>query len=229
MVTAAAVLHGVAGLVAAFFAYDVWRGYARHRAPSALWWGAALALFAFSALADAAASIAGWSPWLYRLWYVAAAWLVAAFGVGSAYLVLGRRAGHAVLAVLGVAGLAMLWSALRAPVDAAVLAASTGGAIGGEGWADPSVRRFSPLLTIPGALLLLGGAAGAWARTRHPYGLWIAGGTLVLSGGGTLTRLGLPEALPLANVVGIWMLYRGHRLAREAKSRRPEGERATGA
>ncbi|HEY8414180.1 MAG TPA: hypothetical protein VIK99_00250 [Thermaerobacter sp.] len=223
--TAAAVLHGVAGLVASFFAYDVWRGYARHRAPSAFWWGAALALFAFSALADAVASIAGWSPWLYRLWYVAAAWLVAAFGIGSAYLVLGRRAGHAVLAVLGLVGLAMLWSALRAPVDAAALAAGMGGAIGGEGWADPAVRRFSPLLTIPGSLMLLGGAAVAWARTRHAYGLWIAGGTVVLAGGGALTRLGLPQVLPLANLLGIWLLYRGHRLAREAKGRQQGGER----
>ena len=212
MLTAA--LHALAGLVAAYFALDVGRGFARHRAPSSFWWSVALALFAFSALADACAGVAGWTPWLYRLWYVAAAWLVAAFGVGTAYLVLRRWLARCILIVLGAVALAMLVVAARTPVDVAALAG--GGPAGGEGWVDPTVRVFSPLLTIPGALLLLGGAVASWWRSRHPYALWLAAGTLVLSSGGALTRLGTPAVLPAANLVGVWMLYRGHRLAREA-------------
>ena len=207
-------LHAAGGVLALVFAAEVGRSYLRRRAPSSLCWFVALLLFALTALADAGASLAGWTPWLYRLWYVAAAWLVAAFGVGSAYLVLRRAWAHGILAVLAAIGVAMLVTAARTPVDVAALAG--GGPVGGEGWAEGTVRVFSPLLTVPGALLLLGGAAVSWWRTRHPYALWLMAGTLVLSSGGALTRFGVPAVLPAANLVGVWMLYRGHRLSRAA-------------
>ncbi|EKP93998.1 hypothetical protein [Thermaerobacter subterraneus] len=207
-------LHAAGGLLALVFAGEVGRSFLRRRAPSSLCWFVALMLFAASALADAVASLAGWSPWLYRLWYVGAAWLVAAFGAGTAYLVFRRAWAHAILVVLAVIGMAMLVAAIRTPVDLAAL--SGGGPVGGEGWADPGVRAYSPLLTIPGALLLLGGAVASWWRARHPYALWLLAGTLVLSSGGALTRFGVPAVLPVANLIGVWMLYRGHRLSREA-------------
>lgn len=207
-------LHAAGGLLALVFAAEVGRSYLRRHAPSSLCWFVALVLFALAALADAVAPITGWSPWLYRLWYVAAAWLVAAFGAGTGYLVLRRGWAHAVLAVLAVVGIAMLVTAARTPVDLTALAG--GGPVGGEGWTRPTVRAFSPLLTIPGAMLLLGGAAVSWWRTRHPYALWLMAGTLILSSGGVLTRFGVPAVLPVANLIGAWMLYRGHRLSREA-------------
>ena len=213
-------LHAAGGIVALFFAREVGQSFLRRRAPSSLCWFVALVLFALTALADAAAAVAGWTPWLYRLWYVGAAWLVAAFGAGTAYLVLPRPWAHAVLAVLGAVGLAMLGTAAASPVDLAALAG--GGPVGGEGWADPTVRLFSPLLTIPGSLLLLGGAVASWWRTRHPYALWLLAGTLVLASGGGMTRLGVPAVLPAANLLGVWMLYRGHRLAREAHRSRDD-------
>lgn len=219
-----AVLHAVAGVVAAGFAYDVGRSFAVRRSPSSFWWTLALALFAFCALADAVAAFAGWSAWLYRLWYVGAAWLVAAFGLGTAYLSLPRQVARVLAVVLSVIGLAMLVVAARAPVDTAVLEP---GLAGGQAWVDGTVRRFSPLLTVPGSLLLLGGALASWWRTRHPYALWLLAGTLFLSSGGALTRLGVPAALPAANLVGVWMLYRGHRLARQARSPRQAGDVAT--
>lgn len=207
-------LHAASGIVALFFAREVGQSYLRRRSPSSLCWMVALVLFALTALADAAAAVTGWSPWLYRLWYVGAAWLVAAFGAGTGYLVLRRPWAHAILAVLAAVGVAMLVTAARTPVDVAALAG--GGPVGGEGWANPGVRVFSPLLTIPGSLLLLGGAGVSWWRTRHPYALWLLAGTLVLASGGAMTRFGVPAVLPAANLAGVWMLYRGHRLSREA-------------
>lgn len=213
-------LHAASGIVALLFAREVGQSFRRRRAPSSLCWFVALVLFALTALADAAAAVVGWTPWLYRLWYVGAAWLVAAFGAGTAYLVLPRPWAHAILGLLAAVGLAMLGIAAATPVDLAALAG--GGPVGGEGWTDATVRVFSPLLTIPGSLLLLGGAVASWWRTRHPYALWLVAGTLVLASGGSLTRLGAPVALPVANLLGVWLLYRGHRLAREAHRSRDD-------
>lgn len=72
-----------------------------------------------------------------------------------------------------------------------------------------SVRVFSPLLTIPGSLALIGGAAYSWIRTRASYNLFIALGTIVIAGAGGLARFGWPGALYLGEMLGLICLFYG--------------------
>jgi len=129
-----------------------WRTGKPHHAA----WFVGFALYTFAALASALADSVGWNPWLYKLWYVAAAALVAFLGAGELYFVARPRWAHAFLGAMVLVALAMLVKALTVPVDLARLGA--GGEIGGEALPG-SVRLFSPLLTIPGSLALIGGGA----------------------------------------------------------------------
>ena len=193
-------LHAASGIVALLFAREVGQSFRRRRAPSSLCWFVALVLFALTALADAAAAVVGWTPWLYRLWYVGAAWLVAAFGAGTAYLVLPRPWAHAILGLLAAVGLAMLGVAAATPVDLAALAG--GGPVGGEGWTDATVRVFSPLLTIPGSLLLLGGAVVGVVLLISDVlygGSVVVGFTVGIAGVFVVLWYGIPLFLRLTN------------------------------
>lgn len=183
-----------------------WRTGKPHHAA----WFVGFALYTFAALASALADSVGWNPWLYKLWYVAAAALVAFLGAGELYFVARPRWGHTFLAIMVLVTLAMLGKTLSAPVDALRLEA--GGEIGGEALPG-SVRLFSPLLTVPGSLALIGGALWSGLRHRSLAGLWVAAGSLIMASGGALTRFGVAELLPVANSVGVILLYAGYALA----------------
>ncbi|MFS8631699.1 MAG: hypothetical protein LOD92_11255, partial [Bacillales bacterium] len=50
-------------------------------------------------------------------------------------------------------------------------------------------------------------------RRRSVAGLWVAAGSLIMASGGTLTRFGMTELLPVANSVGVVLLYAGYVIA----------------
>lgn len=205
-----ALLWTISALIGAAFAVRVgirfWRTRRLHHAA----WFVGFALYTFTALASALAYAVGWNPWMYKLWYVAAAALVAFLGAGELYFVARPRWAHAFLGAMVLVALAMLVKALNASVDLARLGA--GGEIGGEALPG-SVRLFSPLLTIPGSLALIGGALWSGLRRRSVAGLWVAAGSLIMASGGTLTRFGMAELLPVANSVGVVLLYAGYVIA----------------
>jgi hypothetical protein len=84
--------------------------------------------FAVAAAAEAAAQRAGWTPTLFRTYYLAGGMLTVAWlGAGSAWLQIPARARDVLLGALGVASLAATAAVLLAPVDVALLAAATSG------------------------------------------------------------------------------------------------------
>ena len=80
-----------------------------------------------------------------------------------------------------------------------------------------SVRVFSPLLTVPGSVALIGGAVqSAWVfRRNRLYGnrvianVLIAAGALVIAGAGASARFGAPSLLYPAEMVGIILMFVG--------------------
>lgn len=203
-------LWAISALIGAAFTVRIGMRFWRTRKPHHAVWLVGFALYTFTALASALAYAVGWNPWMYKLWYVAAAALVAFLGAGQLYFVARPRWGHTFLAIMVLVALAMLGKTLAAPVDVARLEA--GGEIGGEALPG-NVRIFSPLLTIPGSLALIGGALWSGLRHRSAAGLWVAVGSLIMASGGTLTRFGFAELLPVANSVGVALLYAGYALA----------------
>jgi hypothetical protein len=113
----------------------------------------------------------------------------------------------------------MLWKVFSAPLDLAVLQGAEG-EIGGAALPGDA-RMFSPMLTIPGSLALIGGAFYTALARRSKSGLWIGIGSLIIAMGGMFTRFDLPELLPIANSIGVSLIYSGYALAqRRAKALR---------
>jgi hypothetical protein len=204
----------VTSLVALAFGVLVLRQYGQRRGAHQLTWGVALLVFAFAAFCEFYSEVWGWSVGLYRVYYVCAAALVAYLGLGTVYLIWKRRVGHICLAVVLVLTAAMAVAALMAEVDASALA--PGVTVAGKAMPS-SVRVFSPLLTVPGSLALIGGAVeSAWVfRKNRAYSyrvvanVFIAAGALVIAAAGALARFGGTGLLYPAEMVGIIVMFVG--------------------
>ncbi|TCP59557.1 hypothetical protein EV586_101786 [Tumebacillus sp. BK434] len=205
-------LWSFATLLAGYFSLQILQEWLKKRKAAQLAWLIGFLMYTFSALGSALSYIWGWDETVYRVWYVSAASLVAFLGAGQLYFTIRKRWAHVFLALIVGVTAVMLYQALTVPVDLAVLQGAEG-EIGGA--ALPSaVRIFSPILTIPGSLALIGGAFFTAIARRSKSGLWIGIGSLIIAMGGTFTRLDLPQMLPLANSIGIGLIFYGYRLTK---------------
>src|SRR5439155_25712139 len=110
------------------FALLLARSFLRRPAGQKALWAAGFTLFAVAAASEAAAQRAGWSPGLFRAYYLAGGVLTVGYlGSGSAWLLLPRRVRDALLGALVVATVAAAVAVLLAPVDGGVLAATHSG------------------------------------------------------------------------------------------------------
>jgi|DewCreStandDraft_2_1066082.scaffolds.fasta_scaffold00164_17 hypothetical protein len=197
------------------FGVIVLRQYLARRRPYQLVWSAGLFVYALAALAQAVAEVAGWSPALYKAWYVlgglyAAAWL----GMGTVYLLAPRRIAHVIFGAVAIASLAGLLLVLAAEVPAAALPRAGHPTVRVM---PPPVRLTAVVLNIFGTAALVGGAAwSAWScwrrgapRERVVSTALIAVGGLLPATAGTLLAFGLPDLFYLLTFLGILVIFAG--------------------
>jgi hypothetical protein len=209
------VLPLISSLVAVACAIAVGRDLLRKPRPDRATWLVAFLLFAIAAGAEVIGETLGWTNLLVRVYYVSGAVLVVGFlALGQLYLTAPKRIG-------GIApGIALLMTALAvsavwgAPIDQSRLA--------DDGWHALERSTGLSILTIGinaiGTLILLGGLAYSaykfrqlgTMRNRMLGCLLIAGGTLTVAAGGTLTRLGSEQYLYIAMSIGIALIFFGY-------------------
>ncbi|GGK20462.1 hypothetical protein GCM10010965_11860 [Caldalkalibacillus thermarum] len=178
----------------------------KHFAWHYLPWIVAFASFSFCSFASWTSYLTGWTPWLYKGWYVAGAVLVALMGLGQMLFLKLNKWSILFSVYIGLLFIWFVWSILHAPVDHQLLTRQ--GEIGGSAL-PRDVRLFSPLFTIPGSLALIGGAFYSALRHKSKEGWLIGLGALILASGGTLVRFDIQLALPIANLIGITMIFLG--------------------
>lgn len=169
-------------------------------------WIIAFALFTYSALGSWLSYLIGWTPLLYKSWYVTAALLVACMGLGQLFLLKWHKLSIIFALYITVITGLMIMTIIPIVPDALVLGQS--GEIGGSALTS-DVRKFSPLLTIPGSLALIGGALYSALKHRSRTALFICAGAIILASGGTLVRMDVHVILPIANLIGILFIYVG--------------------
>ena len=205
-------------LVALTFAYVLLRRYFERRTgPHLLWWSAGALTYALGTITESVTTLAGWSPGVFRMWYVTGALLGGApLAQGTVYLLLPRRTAHrltiALVAVIAVAAACTLLS----PLDTALVEPHRlSGRVLGWRW----VRAFSPFINLYALLFLVGGAAfSAWrfsrrAETHHRFvgNTLIAVGALLPGIGGAFTRFGHTEVLYVTEFIGLALIIAGYR------------------
>ncbi|MFQ5837744.1 MAG: hypothetical protein ACE5HJ_03070 [Thermoplasmata archaeon] len=207
-------------IISGVFSALVFRQFVSRKKIYQLSWGVGLALFTLASTLEFVSELGEWTIPLYKTYFALHPTLVAVLGLGTVYLLANKKVGHVFLAYILIIFAILLFFTVTAEVK--VDEFLPGRIVGAKAMPD-AVRGLSFLFTIPGAAALIGGAGYSWYKTRWSYNLLIAAGTILLSLGGTLTRLGRADLLYIFLLVGIAVMFVGFLRSLEV-SRVPEPE-----
>lgn len=204
-------------VIAAAFSFSLFRKYRVRPTPHIGWWAAGVATYGTGTLLETAITLAGNTVVLTKLWYVAGAVLGAyPLAQGSLYLLYSRRFANRATALSLPFVILTALLVLLSPVDAGALEPHRpSGAVLAWEW----VRLLTPFINTYAAFFLVGGAVvSAWrfrktanAGHRAAGNALIAFGALLPAIGGTLARIGLVEALYVAEFFGLIFIWVGER------------------
>ncbi len=206
--------------ITSVFAYLVLKRWRYRRPPYLLLWGIGFVMYAVGGLMEALFGFFGWSPLVFRLWYLFGAILVAAWlGQGTVYLLVRRSIGsikvsHLLMALLAVGSLYAAFKVFTAELDPTLMLE---GELSGGAITSPGVRVLTPFFNIYGVLMLVGGALYSalvyWRKrifaNRMIGNIFIATGAMAPAFGGALQRSGVPVALYVGEFVGAVLMFIG--------------------
>lgn len=215
----------VSGIISAVFTILLATQYIRRRRTHQLIWAIALALFTLAYALEFSSELYGWTETAYRIYYASVSPLVALMGVGTLFLLVRKSLGRYFLAYTILMSAVLMILAYTASIDNTILAEySPPSAISGTAMPS-SVRLISPLLTIPGSLILIIGALYSfWLDRSRSYVLLIALGGIVYSLSGSMARLGNLTYVSIFQTVGIVLLFIGFLLSTEYIRKREKPE-----
>ncbi len=217
------------------FAYFVFKRYTVRRGLYLLLWGIGMVFYGIGGLCEGLYALFGWSPFVFRMWYLFGAILVAAWlGQGTMYLLVKRRTAHILMAALALASVYATVRVLSAQLDPMQMTSSlhTGSELSGHAIVSGGVRSLTPFFNLYGTLALVGGALySAWLFWRKRVllhrtigNVLIAGGAILPAFGGTFSRFGIPGALYLSELLGAIVLFIGFvRATTPMKAKAPAG------
>ncbi len=202
------------------FAALLFTRFARKHGLHLLFWGIGTIMYGIGGLCEGLYSVLGWRPLVFRLWYLFGAILVAAWlGQGTVYLLVRKSVAHVLAAILLVASIYGAVRVFGAELDPARMTASvhTGSELSGHAIVTANVRLLTPFFNLYGTIALVGGAL--WSAIvffrkrillhRTLGNILIAVGALLPAFGGTFSRLGIPGALYISELLGIILLFAG--------------------
>jgi hypothetical protein len=212
----------LASLAATLFAVDLWVDYRGRPRPHIAAYGAGMTMFAIATWAFFVGLNFGWTGPLYRTFYLFGAILnIPYLALGSMFLVVGRRSGHAMAIVLGA--FTAISTTLTTTVPFANPLPETG--VPHEVFAD----GFGPKL-----FAIIGGAAGTtilvilalvsmgrfWNKNRRIVwgNLLILAGTLAAASGGTGLALGESSAFAVSLLAAVTLIWAGYKVASGSRS-----------
>ncbi|PWH13782.1 MAG: hypothetical protein DDG59_13860 [Anaerolineae bacterium] len=210
----------LASLVSFLFAIVVFRRYVQRKGTHLLLWGIGLIFYGIGGFCEGYYSAWGWNPWVYRLWYLFGAILVAAWlGQGTVFLLAKTKWARITFILLLLGSSYGAVRVFTAQLDPSLLTTSahTGSELSGHAIVTAGVRSLTPIFNLYGTLTLVGGAAySAWLFWRKRIllhrtlgNLLIAVGAMAPAFGGTFSRLGIPGALYLSELLGVLLMFAG--------------------
>ena len=208
----------VFSFIAASFVF-VW--FAQKKGMHQLLWGIGLVMYGIGGFCEAFYGIFGWNSFIFRLWYLFGAILVAAWlGQGTIYLLFTKKIAHILMVILCAASIYGLVRVFAASLDPDLLTTSThtGSELSGHAIVTPGVRLLTPFFNLYGTIALVGGALwSAWVFFRKRIFLHrtlgnvlIACGAILPAFGGTFSRMGLANALYIGELLGVVLIFLGY-------------------
>ena len=238
MLTFNVLLPFTSATVSLIFAILVFRRYLVRRGPHLLLWGIGMVFYAIGGFCEAYYGTFGWNALVFRLWYLFGAILVAAWlGQGTVYLLAKRRWANVLMIILALASVYATVRVFTAQLDPSLMTESlhTGSELSGHAIVTGGVRSLTPFFNLYGTVTLVGGALySAWIFWRKRIllhrtigNILIAVGALLPAFGGTFSRMGLPNALYIGELLGAILLFAGFiRATTPMRSEQPAPESA---
>jgi hypothetical protein len=203
-----------ATLLALAFFLLLLRSFRARPAGQKAFWAVGFLLFAAATAAEALAQHGGWTPALFRTYYLCGGILAVAYlGAGSAWLLLPPRGRDWLLGALATATFAAVITVALAQVDSGTLARAAGGRPPDNGAIAGHAFLWAATLNSLGTLALLGGSLFAIARRiRVRQNLWIAAGALIVALATGLSRTGDYSFVYLGQLAGLALMFCGFTL-----------------
>ena len=211
-----------AALLALAFAALLLRSLLRRRSGEKVLWALGFLFFALAAGCEALAQRIGWSPALFRTYYLAGGVLTVAYlGAGSAWLLLPSRAATGSLGGLAVAT-AAAWRPSPSPASTARRSPRPRTAGRRRTRRSPGtlhLGRRAQLARepVPDRRRALLDRAAARVRAN----LWIGGGALVVALATGLSRAGSYQLVYAGELLGIALMFAGFAFVGKQPRRRP--------
>ena len=217
-----ALLAGAAATV--FFAELLLSHRARPR-PHIAAYAAGMGCFALACWALTAGVAGGWTSASYRIFFLFGAIVnIPLLALGSMFLVVGRRAGHAMLLLLFPFFAIAAPMTIGTPFDAGPLPMG-GVPAGREVWAEMfGPRLWAAIGGGTGAVILMGlavtSAVRFWRSNRRVVwgSVCIAAGTLAAAAGGSILALGEQASFGVSLLAAVVCIWAGFRIASGARS-----------
>jgi hypothetical protein len=210
----------VSSIISFIFAYVILRRYFSRKGFHLLLWGIGMIFYGIGGFCEGYFGVFSWNPLVFRLWYLFGAILVGAWlGQGTVYLLAKRKFAHGLMIVLSLGSLYGLFKVFGAELDPTLMTTSvhTGSEMSGHAIITPGVRTLTPFFNLYGTVALVGGAAySAWIFFRKRIllhrtigNILIAVGAILPAFGGTFSRMGIPGALYIGELIGAILLFAG--------------------
>ncbi|MBV9789410.1 MAG: hypothetical protein JOZ51_14595 [Chloroflexi bacterium] len=159
----AGMLPTVTSLLATVFAITVFARWRSNGRRYLLFWGIGLVFYALGTAMEAAFGLFGWSPWIFRTYYLSGAVLTAAWlGQGTIFLLAKRWLPTASLVVLSLATLYGLYEVGRAELEPTFMSDRLVSTISADNatTSDQVLKLAAETVATPGGALM-----DVWART----------------------------------------------------------------
>lgn len=211
----------ISSIISFAFAYFVLARYLKKgRGNHLLLWGIGMIFYGIGGFCEGYYGAFGWNPLVFRLWYLFGAILVAAWlGQGTVYLLARRKWAHGMMVLLALGSIYGVFKVFSAELDPSLLTTSvhTGSELSGHAITTAGVRTLTPIFNLYGTVALVGGAVySAWIFFRKRVllhrtvgNILIATGALAPAFGGAFSRMGVPAALYIGELIGAILMFAG--------------------
>lgn len=201
--------------------YNHWR-----QKPDALylmWWTIGVVTYAAGTTVESIHTIFGWSPVIFKTWYIAGAFLGGVpLAQGTIYLLMKRKTANILTYILLVVLAVSTVLVIMSPLDESAVTHMLDGDV--LEW--QFIRLITPFVNIYAVIFLVGGAfysAFKYYRSEEFKGrFWgnvlIAVGGILPGIGGTATKFGYTYVLYVTELLGILLIFAGYMVIRNDRS-----------
>jgi len=213
-----------ASLISFIFAIFLFIRYSERPSNHVLLWGIGMIFYGIGGFCEGFFGVFGWNSLVYRLWYLFGAILVAAWlGQGTVYLLAKKSWANGLMVILFLGSIYGVYKVFTAQLDPSLLTTSvhTGSELSGHAITTPGVRTLTPIFNLYGTVTLVGGAVySAWIFFRKRVllhrtigNILIAAGAIAPAFGGAFSRMGVPAALYIGELLGAVLMFIGFQRA----------------